>query len=136
MNRRRRVRTYPFSSRRRPTFECQKERRNAPVRIGVSSISSPRRESYIAYKRIAVDPRLVARTRNETREITQIDVRDAKPVEFYYGSSKSIPSANCAFVLFHEISYPIRSELTVAQGRIFCDKIRDKILPRYRILSR
>lgn len=53
-----------FRRRRRPTFECQKERRNAPVWRFSRSFAPRRSKVKITHEHV-VDPRLVANTRAE-----------------------------------------------------------------------
>lgn len=82
MNRRRRVRTYPFSSTATANIWMSE---GTPLRARLAFLSifrtPPKYQNHMSTSWIAGSSRTLGR--NETRGITQIDIRDAKLAEFY-----------------------------------------------------
>lgn len=81
MNRRRRVRTYPFSSSATANIWMSEGTRPFGVSLDPSHPAEVKSKSHANTSWIPVSSRTLGR--NETRGITQIDIRDAKPAEFY-----------------------------------------------------
>lgn len=84
MNRRRRVRTYPFSSSATANIwmsEGTPQRARLAVSLDPSHPAEVKSKSHTSTSWIPVSSRTLGR--NETRGITQIDIRDAKLAEFY-----------------------------------------------------
>lgn len=105
MNRRRRVRTYPFSS--TATANIWMSEGTRPFAFGVSlDLSRPAEvsKSHTSTSWIPASSRTLRR--NETRGITQIDIRDAKLAEFYMeqrNRSSWLFSSFCAVLLSRQL---------------------------------